>query len=52
MGTGQASGTFGIGDADGQFLKSLTADVAGNVERNGLAPRQFANPELRGDFPG
>ena len=46
MGTGQAPGTFGIGDADGHFLESLPTDVAWNIERNGFAPRQFADPKL------
>ena len=52
MRTGQAPRTFGIDDADCQFLESLPGDVSGDIDRHGLAPRQFADPEFGGDFPG
>ena len=52
MRTGQVCGAICIGDADGQFLKPLPANVAGDTKRHGLATRQLADPELGGDFPG
>ncbi len=52
VGARQTFRTFGIGDADFQLREALPRDMPRHIERDHLAPRQFANPEPGGDLPG
>ena len=52
MRAGQAPCAFSIGGVDCQLHETLPGDVTRDINGDGLAPRQLADPEFRGDLPG
>ena len=51
VGTGQSASALSLGDANRQLLETLAGDDASNIKCRGICLRQFAEPELCGDFP-